>query len=97
MVDSLTPQIILLKSQSADPITTYIDSPGGTVVFMERILGLLTSPDQDLNESCTLITVVTGRVASAGAEMLSSAIMLLPIQVAHCSIMALAFLSLPSR
>lgn len=72
MVDNLTPKIIALKSQNADPITAYIDSPGGTVVFMERLLGLLTSPDQDLNDSCTLITVVTGRAASAGAEMLSS-------------------------
>jgi ATP-dependent protease ClpP protease subunit len=72
MVDRLTPQIIALKDQSADPITAYIDSPGGTVVFMERILSLLTSRDQDLNDSSTLITVVTGRAASAGAEMLSS-------------------------
>jgi ATP-dependent protease ClpP protease subunit len=72
MVDRLTPQILTLKSQSRDPITAYIDSPGGNVALMEALLGLLTASDQDFNESWSLITVVTTRAASAGAEMLSS-------------------------
>ena len=72
MVDLLTPQIISLLSKSRDPITVYIDSPGGNVRLMEALLGLLVSSDQDYGPACRLITVVTSRAASAAADILSS-------------------------
>ena len=39
---------------------------------METVLRLLKSPDQDSSASCRVITVVTGRAASAAADLLSS-------------------------
>ena len=72
LVDRLTPEIISLKSQNSDPITVYIDSPGGSVVLMETLLSLLTASDQDTTKPCRLITVVTSRAASAAADLLSS-------------------------
>jgi len=72
MVDRLTPAIISLQSQNRDPITVYIDSPGGAVSSMETLLKLLTVSNQDFAPACRLITVVTSRAASAAADMLSS-------------------------
>lgn len=72
LVQRLTPRIVLLQSQNRQPISVYIDSPGGNVASMEALLKLLTASDQDLSPACRLITVVTSRAASAAADLLSS-------------------------
>jgi ATP-dependent protease ClpP protease subunit len=73
LVAQLTPSILRLLHESRDPITVYIvDSPGGSVSSMERILSLLNSSDQDFRTPCQIITVVTERAASAAADLLAS-------------------------
>lgn len=72
LVSRLTPQILKLQQVSRDPITVYIDSPGGPVVNMETILRTLKLSDQNSSPPCHIITAVTVRAASAGADLLSS-------------------------
>jgi ATP-dependent protease ClpP protease subunit len=72
LLSRLTPQILKLQHLSRDPITVYIDSPGGNVGNMEAILHLLRLADQDASPACHLITVVTTSAASAAADLLSS-------------------------
>ena len=71
MVDRLTPQILTLQQTSSEPITVYIDSPGGGTYYAQLILNLLKNHDQD-NRHCQIITVVTGLAASAAADILAS-------------------------
>src|SRR4029079_19705345 len=71
-IDKLTPQIISLLDENRDPITVYIDSDGGKVVLMETILRLLNASDLDSIPPCWNVTVVTGRAASAAADLLAS-------------------------
>jgi ATP-dependent protease ClpP protease subunit len=68
----LAPEILLLQNQSRDPITIYIDSPGGSAYFMLSLLKLLKAKGQDYEEPCDLITVVTRQAASAAADLLSA-------------------------
>jgi ATP-dependent protease ClpP protease subunit len=72
LVNRLTSRIIFLQSQSREPLTIFIDSPGGHVASMETILKLLKASNQDFAPACRLITVVTSRAASAAADLLSS-------------------------
>jgi len=72
LVTRLTPQILKLQSTNRNPITVYIDSPGGHVGSMETILRLLKLSDQDSSGPCHVITAVTTRAASAAADLLSS-------------------------
>jgi hypothetical protein len=72
LVSRLTPQILRLQSVNRNPISVYIDSPGGSVSSMETILRLLNLTDQDSSGSCNIITAVTTRAASAAADLLSS-------------------------
>jgi len=72
LLDRLTPKIIELCAESREPITVYIDSPGGSVAVAEGMLRLLQSTNQDGASACRLITVSTGRAASAAADLLSS-------------------------
>ena len=69
LVNRLTPKIISLQSQSRDPITIYIDSPGGLVAHMQALLNLLTASNQDFAAPCHLITVVTTQAASAARNV----------------------------
>jgi ATP-dependent protease ClpP protease subunit len=72
LVSSITPQILTLQSDSREPITVYIDSPGGSVAHMEALLLLLRMSDQDSSGPCRIITAVINRAASAAADLLSS-------------------------
>lgn len=72
LINRLTPEIISLQNQSREPITVFIDSPGGRVDLKETLLQLLKASNQDFAEPCHLITVVTSRAASAAADLLSS-------------------------
>src|SRR6266550_4163735 len=67
---ALSPRIKELRAASGDPITLYIDSPGGSSAVAEGIRFLITAPDQD-GRRCRLITVVIGTAASAAADLLA--------------------------
>lgn len=72
LVYRLTPQIVSLQNESRDPITVYIDSPGGVTTYMESLLKLLNAPTQDFQDPCWIITAVTSHAASAAADMLAA-------------------------
>jgi ATP-dependent protease ClpP protease subunit len=67
LVDRISPAINQLRLESTDPITVYIDSPGGQIMLAETIRHHLQAPNPD-GERCRLITVVTSRAASAAAD-----------------------------
>src|ERR1700722_18170466 len=70
LVDKLSPQINELRLESVDPITAYVDSPGGTLMLAETIRHHITAPNPD-GKRCRLITVVTSRAASAAADFVA--------------------------
>jgi ATP-dependent protease ClpP protease subunit len=72
LIDRLTPEIVRLQSESREPITVYIDSPGGSTVSADSLSRLLEATDQNSSGSCRIITVVTGLAASAAADLLCS-------------------------
>jgi ATP-dependent protease ClpP protease subunit len=72
MVANLTPEILLLQSKNRDPITVYINSPGGSPRSAEKILSLLHLSNQDQAPPCWIITAVTLQAASAAADLLAS-------------------------
>ena len=67
---ALSPRIKELRAASGDPITLYIDSPGGSSAVAEGIRFLIKAPDQD-GRRCRLITVAIGTAASAAADLLA--------------------------
>jgi ATP-dependent protease ClpP protease subunit len=60
----LTPRILQLREESADPITLYINSAGGGTRILDHLRDILDTPN------IRLITVVTGMAASAAADLL---------------------------
>lgn len=72
LIHKLTPEILKLQHDSREPITVYIDSPGGRLDYMFALLRLLKAPTQDYGVPCGLITVVTRKAASAAADLLSA-------------------------
>lgn len=72
LIHKLTPDILRLQHESREPITVYIDSPGGRIDYMFALLRLLKAPTQDYGLPCSLITVVTRRASSAAADLLSA-------------------------
>lgn len=72
LVSRITLDLLKLQAESRQPITVYIDSPGGNVGAMESILRLLRLSDLDASGPCRIITVVTNRAASAATDLLSS-------------------------
>jgi len=71
LIDRLTPRILELQADSRDPITVYIDSPGGNPVLGGVLLDLLRASNQDGDLPCRIITVVTATAASAAADLLA--------------------------
>jgi ATP-dependent protease ClpP protease subunit len=70
LVKQLTPIILRLKQDNADPITVAIDSPGGKMSSLEALLGLLKSPDQD-GRRISIYTIATNKAHSAAANLLA--------------------------
>lgn len=71
LVRQLTPHILKLRRDScSEPITVYIDSPGGVIQSYEYLEGLLFNENQDGNK-CRIITVATSFAASAAARLLA--------------------------
>ncbi len=71
LIDLLTPPILTLQHLSREPITVYIDSRGGSTASAQLLSRLLKATDQDGSPPCWIITVATGRAASAAADLLS--------------------------
>ena len=71
LLDRLTPRIVALQSQSREPITVYIDSPGGSTFTAAVLERLLRTPSIDFDPPCRILTVVTATAASAAADLLS--------------------------
>lgn len=70
LVARLLPEIVRLQSTSRDPITVYIDSPGGDTVYARLLLDALRASDQDRSDPCRLITVALGEASSAASDIL---------------------------
>ena len=74
MTDELADAVISeagkFRSESNDPITVFINSPGGELRALEVIDGALRSSDQDGNFP-RIITVVSGDAKSAAANLLA--------------------------
>lgn len=70
LIRQLTPHILKLRKECSEPITVYIDSPGGAIASYEHLEGLLFNPDQNGNK-CRIITVATSYAASAAARLLA--------------------------
>ena len=60
----------LRSAHCSQPITVYIDSPGGSIESYEHLEGLLFNANQD-GQKCRIITVVTSFAASAAARLLA--------------------------
>jgi ATP-dependent protease ClpP protease subunit len=69
LAKALTPKIIKLRAESSEPITVYLDSPGGYIHYANNLLELLKSPNQD-GQTCRLITVALSHADSAAADFL---------------------------
>lgn len=67
----LTPRILELQNQSSDPLTVYVDSPGGVTTHMDSLVQLLRH-QQLTDEPRWFITVVTSQAASAAADLLAT-------------------------
>lgn len=70
LIRRVTPQILSLRQENNEPITIGIDSPGGSLVSLDVLLGLLTGPNQD-GKVGEIITVATHRAHSAAANFLA--------------------------
>ena len=69
LISKLAPEILALRRGNLEPITVYINSPGGMVRSMETLLALLQTRDQDGNAP-RILTVVFGIAGSAAATLL---------------------------
>jgi ATP-dependent protease ClpP protease subunit len=70
LVSRLLPEIVKLQASSREPITVYIDSPGGETEYAKLLLDALRASDQDRSEPCRLITVALGEASSAASDIL---------------------------
>lgn len=70
LLKELTPVILQMKQESSEPITVGIDSPGGNIVAVESLMGLLQAPDQD-GRRTPIYTASTNRAYSAAANLLA--------------------------
>jgi len=70
LVARLLPEVVRLQSTSRDPITVYIDSPGGDTDCARLLLDALRASDQDRSAPCRLITVALGEASSAASDIL---------------------------
>lgn len=70
LADAVISEVGKFRSESNDPITVLINSPGGDLRALEVIDGALRSGDQDGNFP-RIITVVSGDAKSAAANLLA--------------------------
>lgn len=66
----VVPTIILLQGESREPLTVYIDSPGGDLLTASHLRSILSAADFEGNR-CQIITVAVTLAASAAADLLT--------------------------
>jgi hypothetical protein len=71
LLDAVTPRIVELQYRSREPISVYLDSPGGSILIAARLRALLTAPSHDHVAPCRIIAAVTNQAASAAADLLA--------------------------
>lgn len=72
LAHQLSREIIALTAASREPVTVYIDSPGGDTNLSAALQALLRSTNQDGAKQCRILTVVTNFAGSAAADFLVS-------------------------
>lgn len=72
LVDRLTPEIVRLHTNNPQPITVFVDSPGGFISSGRRLFDLVKAPNLN-GDKGDLIVVVTGTAASAAADFMALA------------------------
>lgn len=70
LVDRLLPQIQGLRLKSTEPITAFIHSGGGSVLYADMLYDLLTAPNQD-KKRCRLVTVAPATTGSSATDLLT--------------------------
>lgn len=70
LVDKLLPQIQTLRLKSLEPITVYLHSVGGSVLYADMLYDLLTAPNQD-KKRCRIITVAPATTGSTATDLLT--------------------------
>jgi ATP-dependent protease ClpP protease subunit len=70
LVTKVSREILLLHHASGEPITVFIDSPGGSVAGAATIAGLLRNSGPHGTRR-RIYTVATGRACSAAADLLA--------------------------
>lgn len=71
LLRTVTPRILELRAQPAEPITVLIDSPGGSLIAMNQLMTLLGLHGDD-DESPEIVTLATGTAASCAADLLAA-------------------------
>lgn len=71
LVNRLIPRINELRFDGQDPLTVYIDSPGGQVACYRHLVNLIRAPDQD-GRTHKFVTVAATEAMSAAAMLLSN-------------------------
>ncbi len=72
LLKRLAEPILRLRQESTRPITVALNSNGGSVAIMEKLIALLTGPDQDGNHGF-FVAVVIDHAYSAAATLLARA------------------------
>ena len=70
LVDQVAPEILKLKAEDSDPISVFINSPGGSIRCLDIIEGLLKAPGPT-GATCRIITAAVGNAFSAAATLLA--------------------------
>ncbi len=70
LIARIAPQILQLRKSSAEPVTVYINSPGGSIRVLYVLDGLLHSRDAD-ERTNRVVTVALGDADSAAATLLA--------------------------
>lgn len=70
LLTRISEQLLQLRSAAGEPITVFINSPGGSIRILDIIDGLLHSRDPD-GRTARIITVVLGDANSAAATLLA--------------------------
>lgn len=85
LIPTFLPDLLRLQHESRNPITVFIDSPGGSPDTAEKIINLIRLGDQNNAAPCWFITCATVLAASAAADLLSSGdyAVALPTSIIH--------------
>lgn len=70
LLGRISPRILELRKDISEPLTVFINSPGGSIRILDVLDGLLRAPDAD-HRTSRVITVALGDANSAAASLLA--------------------------